>query len=300
MIADRNIIAKAPYQMLYRDWLTLSTQVIWCYDHLVLTRKQTASSIIASDASYTKAWLIRTGSIDLEQKGVRLRAKAGQWLFLDKAPYASVIARNTHILSVAFESKWPDGTSLFASGFPLLVEAERYPHLEAKLKKVADTMGVPPEAYDIRDQSMDYRKMLRLQRDFSDWLLLLHDVLVDHNIAPSGHYSIDDRVMQAVRLLDAHPLDKPVNQKEIAHTVGMSQVQLTRLFATALRATPRSYFEKRRIEHARRHLILSDVQIKVVAFSLGFYDLAHFSKWFKKIHGTTPRDFVRTQRKKHA
>ena len=284
--------------MHYRDWLTLSTHVIWCYDHVILSRQTRATHSPSADAWHTRAWLVRSGWIEVEQNKLCKRAEPGQWVFLDNTPHKRRSAKETHILSVAFEATWPDGTSLFSSGFPFVVGAAAYPELEPKLETVAKTMGIPAEAYDIRDQPMDYWTTLRLQRDFCDWLLVLLDVLHDHDIAPTTHLSFDTRVMQAVRLLDAHPLGTPLNQQAIAESVGISQVQLTRIFVADLRVTPRQYFEKRRIEHARRHLMLSDVQIKEVAITLGFYDVAHFSKWFKKIHHVTPTAYSHIQQGK--
>jgi len=282
--------------MLYRDWLTLSTHLIWCYDHAVLASRDSPEILSNTDEGPIRAWLVRSGWIEIRQHNRRLRAEPGQWLLLDSTPHTRSILRGTRILSVAFEATWPDGASLFDQGLPLVVNAEHYPNLENRLRKVAGIMNIPEGAYDIREQPMDYRTVLRLERDFSHWLLALLDVLVDHQVIPCGHFSIDQRVMKAVRLLDAHPLGKPLDLNALAAATGLSQVHLTRLFAADLNSNPRQYFDNRRLEQARCRLRVSGARIKEVAYSLGFHDLSHFSKWFKNACGTTPRAYNQKRR----
>lgn len=281
------------YRMLYRDWLTLSTHLIWCYDHAVLASPDSPEVQTGTDQGPVRAWLVRAGWIEIRQNGQRLRAGPGQWLLLDNTRHTRSILRGTRILSVAFEATWPDGASLFGKGLPLVVDAGDYPQLERRLGKVARLMRIPDGAYDIREQPTDYRTVLRLERDFSDWMLALLDVLVDHHVIPSGHFSIDDRVMKAVRLLDAHPLGQPLDLNALAASVGISQVHLTRIFTSALHSSPRHYHDRRRLEQARCRLGVSGARIKEIAYSLGFHDLSHFSKWFKKANGITPRAYVR-------
>ena len=282
------------YRMLYRDWLTLSTHLIWCYDHAVPSQPTNLSQDTKLDIGYTRAWLVRKGQVEVIMHDRKARAQPGEWLILNGKPQSRKIHPDTHLLSVAFVATWPDGTSLLDAGLPLVVPAADYPRLEQKLKKVARTMKVPENAYSIREQPMDYRTNLMLQRDFADWLLILLDVLLDHRIIPTGHYSYDTRVMQAMRLIDAQPLGKPLDLNHIAAVVGLSAIHLTRIFATELLLTPKAYFENRRIEHARRHLNVSDTQIKEIAYSLGFHDLSHFNKWFRKHTKCSPREYTRT------
>jgi AraC-like DNA-binding protein len=103
---------------------------------------------------------------------------------------------------------------------------------------------------------------------------------------------MDPRVNQAIRILDAHPLELPLDQNELANRVGLSLVHLVRLFRKTLQSTPRQYFEDRRMDHAMALLRLSDARPKAVAYQLGFGYLSHFSSWFKKSTGMTPRMFM--------
>lgn len=62
----------------------------------------------------------------------------------------------------------------------------------------------------------------------------------------------------------------------------------------AMGSTPRHYLEKRRMDYAYRRLRMPDAQVKEVATTLGFVHLSHFSKWFKKHLGQSPRHFIRS------
>lgn len=128
---------------------------------------------------------------------------------------------------------------------------------------------------------------------FGNWLEILVDVLAEHGISPHGRHSIDERVVEAVRLIDAHPLDEPFDQDALASKVGISLRQLTRLFNSDLQTTPINYYDRKRLEEACHRLHITGVSIKNVAISLGFTYLSHFSKWFKKGTGLSPRAYVK-------
>ncbi|MCW3111245.1 MAG: helix-turn-helix protein, partial [Segetibacter sp.] len=56
--------------------------------------------------------------------------------------------------------------------------------------------------------------------------------------------------------------------------------------------TPASDHIKHRIVlEAKRHAAYSDVSMKEIAYSLGFDDVAHFSKYFKNATGINFTDF---------
>lgn len=95
----------------------------------------------------------------------------------------------------------------------------------------------------------------------------------------------------AVRLFEGEPRFRP--HVAIARQVGLSPVHLSRLFQEELGSIPRSYFEKRRIDHAYRRLRMPDTRIKEVAIALGFDHLLHFSNWFRKHSHQSPRDFLK-------
>ncbi len=81
----------------------------------------------------------------------------------------------------------------------------------------------------------------------------------------------------------------------LASQMAMSQRSVERLFRRWTAVTPRRYYQRRRIEHARR--LLSDPHRSVtdVAHELGFADGPHFTKVFQRYTGATPTDYRRQQ-----
>ena len=105
---------------------------------------------------------------------------------------------------------------------------------------------------------------------------------------------IDPRIIQVVRRIDELSCADHVDIDQMAETVDMSAVHLTRLFKEQLNITPVAYHNGVRIEEAKRHLHVPDARIKEVAIDLGFTHLSHFSRWFKQHAGLPPREFLKT------
>ena len=83
----------------------------------------------------------------------------------------------------------------------------------------------------------------------------------------------------------------PPNPAALASAVGMSREHLHRLFRAALGVTPGQYLRLCRVALARRRLRAGD-RIAEVALACDFADQAHFSRWFRRYLGVTPRAFA--------
>ena len=79
----------------------------------------------------------------------------------------------------------------------------------------------------------------------------------------------------------------------MAHRVGLSVSQLNRLFAHQMGISPRRYADSRRLEKGRQLLHLNRHSIKEVAAELGFSSLPHFSAWFRRMEGMSPREYLK-------
>lgn len=67
--------------------------------------------------------------------------------------------------------------------------------------------------------------------------------------------------------------------------------RLSRLFKQATGLTPFAYFQRRRLQLARRRLLNPDQSAAMIALSLGFADASHFGRDFRRQYGVTPRQF---------
>jgi AraC-like DNA-binding protein len=87
-------------------------------------------------------------------------------------------------------------------------------------------------------------------------------------------------------LLDDH-LTESIRLAEVAEALDRSVPHVIRSFTRSFGVSPYAYLMGRRIE-AARGMLLAGVRITDVAFTLGFYDQAHFSRHFKRHTSISP------------
>lgn len=102
------------------------------------------------------------------------------------------------------------------------------------------------------------------------------------------------RIAAAIRHIQKH-CDAPLNLKRLCAVAGLSASQLERSFRSLLRASPRRYQQRVRIERARR-LLAEGQSVARVAHSCGFSEHSAFSRRFKEIAGMTPMQYQKHAR----
>lgn len=278
--------------MRYRDWLNLKIQLLWCHNMPVAKgRNDVGATLQSTEYTNSGAWFVREGWAQVEHDGQCHRAEPGQWLIVKPGKRVQTFSADARLISIAFDARWPDGTHLFDDGLSLVVNGNEVPILENKIRPILNTMKlVNPDTWDARDHKVDLALFLRLERLLCQWLVALSDVLASRGIGHSGHTGLDERVRLAIDKMLASDLAVPLDAERLAATLNLSQNHLIRLFRRDLQTTPGQYWDRLRIEHARHRLLLPDARVKAVALELGFTHLSHFSKWFKRHTGSTPRD----------
>jgi AraC-like DNA-binding protein len=73
--------------------------------------------------------------------------------------------------------------------------------------------------------------------------------------------------------------------------VGLSRYHLLRVFKQSTGLPPHAWRAQRRVHMARR-LLSSGMSITDAALESGFADQSHLSHWFKRMVGTTPRQYL--------
>lgn len=91
----------------------------------------------------------------------------------------------------------------------------------------------------------------------------------------------------------ASPCDDTSNLRvgEIAMDLGVTPQYLGHIFKAAVGKTPMEFILACRIQHAQFLLTQSDMTIANIAATCGFDDFNYFSRFFKKVYGTTPRAY---------
>ena len=81
---------------------------------------------------------------------------------------------------------------------------------------------------------------------------------------------------------------------ELADQVHLSPHYFSTLFKHSVGVSPHRYVLRECVQEAQRRLAAGSAPISEIALSLGFSDQSHFSETFRKMTGTTPRQFQRS------
>lgn len=97
------------------------------------------------------------------------------------------------------------------------------------------------------------------------------------------------KVIQVIRLMLDH-IEDPLAPDDLAQMIGVTRRQLERLFATHLTDTPIRFYSGLRLERARVLLRQSDMGITAIGIACGFESPSHFSRSYRVVFGTSPKD----------
>jgi AraC family transcriptional regulator len=100
---------------------------------------------------------------------------------------------------------------------------------------------------------------------------------------------------QAEELIRAR-FAEPLSLDEIAAAINRHPVSLARQFRRRHGRTIGDYIRRLRIEDARRRLTMTDEPLAMIALACGFSGQAHFSTFFKRATGLTPKQYRETFR----
>ena len=82
-----------------------------------------------------------------------------------------------------------------------------------------------------------------------------------------------------------------LNGQLIANQLGISRMTLHRRLKEQYKLSASAYIYSKRLVYAQNLLQNTNKTISIIAKETGFYDVAHFSKIFKKVNGLSPKDY---------
>ena len=116
--------------------------------------------------------------------------------------------------------------------------------------------------------------------------LLLCELMTENNLAEQN--PISDRIINIIR----QSPEKFFSNKELAEKLDVSVKTAENKFKSTCGITIHQYILKFKAEQAVSYFKnFPEMQIKEVAYNLGFYDEYHFSKQFKKVMGVSPTEY---------
>ena len=109
--------------------------------------------------------------------------------------------------------------------------------------------------------------------------------------------SRDINFMNTISLIHERHCEK-LSIDILAKTARLSRSAFMKRFKEICGVTPYEYITKQRIDTAGNMLLNTGYSVSDIAVKTGFYDSAHFSRAFSKVHGISPSDYRNEYRSK--
>ena len=100
----------------------------------------------------------------------------------------------------------------------------------------------------------------------------------------------DSRIPQLMEYVRLH-LNENITVGDLAAHACVTKSHLIRLFHQALGITPLQYVLRKKVQHAQRLLLATDLSVKEIAHKVGFDDVSYFIRLFRKSLGFTPQEY---------
>lgn len=240
------------------------------------------------------AWRLIRGSAQFDLSGRNYRIKAGQWFFPGRIHGSRQFSRYAEIISIRFRVRWPDGESLFDHREPLISKVGSGRHLDDAGFALAQFVQreLSPEGFFLLHADADLPRYLQMRHHFEKWFEAYMEFMIAAGQRPTLALSMDERILDVTRIMEKKiRCGETLTEEELARRSGLSLSQFKRLFLRDLRQTPKRWLDGKRMELACERLRETLEPIKRVGYDLGFRSPNHFSSWFQKLSGKTPKRF---------
>ena len=111
------------------------------------------------------------------------------------------------------------------------------------------------------------------------------------NPEPGCHANLSRSIKRTIRYIEQTYTDPDLSLDRAANVACLSRSYFCRRFKKEVGVTYGDYLTQLRIERARALLRQGDLSIPQVCFDVGYNDLTHFERVFKRQVGTTPSRF---------
>ncbi len=121
--------------------------------------------------------------------------------------------------------------------------------------------------------------------------LLFHRLAKREEQARQPVANTDMQELFAIRREILHDLSQPPSLPQLARDHHLSETRLKHLFKQVFGDTVYNYYQRARMKEAAFLLRQSDQTVSDVGYALGFSNLSHFSRLFKRYYGANPKEY---------
>ncbi len=101
-----------------------------------------------------------------------------------------------------------------------------------------------------------------------------------------------DAITKLDNYIDAH-VAEAIRAKDLARQVSLSADHFARRFKISTDFGPKQYVLKRKVEKVRELLESEKYNVSQAAEQVGFHDLSHLNRCFRKFYGRSPKTFLK-------
>lgn len=98
-----------------------------------------------------------------------------------------------------------------------------------------------------------------------------------------------DALEKITEYIDARLIDGRISARDLAKQVSLSPDHFARRFKISVGMSPMQFVLKRRVEKAHKLLATGKYNVTEAAEEVGFYDLSHMNRCFRKFFGCSPK-----------
>jgi AraC family transcriptional regulator, transcriptional activator of pobA len=122
-------------------------------------------------------------------------------------------------------------------------------------------------------------------------LVIRLERMYQQSLAPAADERDAARLYQQFAALLEDEFARHHDVQFYATALGVSPVRLSRILSRTVGKTTKQVIDERIVLEGRRYLQYTDLAIGEIATALGYADLFHFSKTFKRVTGVAPQPF---------
>lgn len=269
-------------------WDNLDARLIWAYEGPI----RAPFRHCGYPGDVIRAWFLRSGSLTMHFPDGSQVFERGHWVFPKQMEGTQEFSPDADIVSVRFSVTLPEGGLLFEGMRERSIsipeqDSEALTRYGASLAGIVSRNHAAGTVWQYQPRQLEDH--LECQHLFYGWLMEFCRLMKKSGLTMATGSRLDERILTALRWMNARPLESTLREGEVARIVGLSVSQFNRLFASNIGCTPMEYWDKGKIDRVRIALQETERSIKSIAYGFGFKSLSHFSVWTRKHLGVSPR-----------
>jgi two-component system, response regulator YesN len=169
-------------------------------------------------------------------------------------------------------------------------------YMELLLTIIINLRNMNNDLMDAFDHQTDFYKFLSdfdTKEELHQWLKNFVKNLMLYMI-DNAKNEVSSTILQSKKYIDLqYSID--ISLAMVAQNVGLSEAYLSKLFVKETGETFIQYLTKKRITKACEMLRMTSMKIYEIAEKVGYENVEHFSRVFKKVIGVSPNQYKRTK-----